>query len=197
MTADIKITNIADILSVAKGSPMEIIFNYLIYQDFPEIPKRSALNEGSEVISSLNLPEKAFLFTHAELANRANKIIEIHNKIGAELTPENFVLGREKLSKLNTEIETFRNTCRDLHSLFQMSINHRLDSEGISRTGDLSVGSDCSIISSPREEVEDDSFGGMGPLGMLLKGNGFSVEMHDCETCPHYDECDMPEKKAR
>jgi hypothetical protein len=197
MTTNTQITTIADILSATKGSPMERIIHYLVYQDFPEFSEKIDLAPGSKAISSLTLAEKAIFATRAELAIKANELINAHNKIGAELTPENFELAREKISKLNDEIETFRKICEDLYSMLAISIQHRLDNEGISYTGDLSVDSNFLVISSPKEEDEDDFFGGMGPLGMLFGDSGFSVEAHNCETCPVYDDCPLPQKKPR
>lgn len=198
MTADIKITNIADILSATKGSPMERILHYLIYQDFPEFPEESALDEGSKAIGALNLPEKAIFATRIEFVEKVNELIDTHNKIGAELTPENSELGKEKLSKLSVEIKTLSKICEDLESLLWTGVKHRLTCEGISYTANhLSTTLDYLIVSSAKEEYEDDFFRRMGVLGTLFGSNGFSAEAHDCETCPVYDDCPLPMKKPR
>lgn len=201
MTTDIQITTIEGLLLATKGSPMERILHYLIYQDFPELPKETHENEGGKVISSFTLSEKAIFATRVELVNQVNELIKAHKKIATELNDENIELGKEKISKLSTEIEGLSKLCEDLNSMLWIGTEHRLASEGIFHNGYLVSTSDYSIISLPKDENENDFFSGMAnPLGMFLNGimgESKHEHEHDCDNCPVYDKCTLPIKKPR
>jgi hypothetical protein len=145
------------------------------YASAPDKP----VGRDDKVIGELTPFEKALFTVKGEIADSYNKLVEAIEKNGEKV--DSTMVAKRRISK---------DTFEAIDSLFWASINSRLGEKAYQ--GDsIAIRKGFQIVQ--RKQIDDFK-------NFLLSGLLKAIEdsnPHDCETCPDYDECDLPIKKPR
>ena len=170
-----------DFKKAVAGTVMARVFEVLEIGAFIMPPKIPVGKNETAVVTSCTDYEKA-LFTVADTVKK-----EHDNAVMKE------IMGQKTVGEMATEKNA--SDYELLKDLFWNSICGRLDEADKQGGTMLGVRDGYKIVRSIKERESPSFSPGTDLLGSFLAAFSNRDEVHNCESCPGYDICDLPQKK--